>query len=553
VDDSAMDSHNRNTRDHDEDDEHDSDLDRKPAARPTASRSSGRSEATHSGRRRANLQAEILAIQEQRDIHPAEYTFDRAFQAELVGTDYSYTVAVPSSSQTSSAVADRAAVVPQRRNHDVHGPGPLSTASVVNTPPEALAFVASSVDGNLTTAPISTVASVVRDDEMELESDFLEQNGPIEEAQVFVSDDGDSSYLYQNPAAANYSSSRRHHSRSASRNSLPMIQEQEAEVVPEYEEGINHLPFETDPRLRYTSAREATASIRADLSSDQDSWKIPTTEARVSSDAVGEPSVYSPTVVTEMYTAGDAVLNVFPSADHNDNQATSDSDHVDIVEIQEEADIHPADLSLSDLRETNAVFVGSVSSMDTLNIEEDVTTAAAVVETPLATEANLIISDAEANTGRESETITAAPVVATTWSADGRTQSYSETHSDQGSATVATVATAFLDPQETNVSSEAEGFVKPPLPQKPSPFSDVDDSSAAYSAIDRGVQAASTEPRDIFANATPILQSFDGSVRESSNTTIDSESNHTSVSQRSGLASANIQMVRATRAPKQTP
>jgi hypothetical protein len=553
VDDSTIESHNRNTRDHaDDDEEHDSDLDRKPAARPTASRSSGRSDATHSGRRRANLHAEVLAIQEQRDIHPAEYTFDRAFQAELVGTDYSYTVAVPSSSQTSSAVADRAAVIPRRRSHDaIHGSAPHSSASPLNTPPEALAFVASSVDDNLATAPISTVASIVRDDDMELESDFLEENGPIEEAQVFVSDDGDSSYLDQKPAASNNPSGRRHHSRSASRNALPMIQEQEADVIPEYEGG-NHLPLETEPRLRYMSAHESTESIRAELSSDQDSWEVPTTVARVFSDVGGEPSEasHSPRLVRGPHTAGEAILSAFPSIEHNYTQTTSDSDHVDIVEIQEEADIHPADLSLSDLRETNAEFVGSASSiMGTVNIEGDVTTATVVIDTTLATEANWFTSEAEASTGRETETITAAPVVATTWSTDAGSQPYSEVLSDQGSGTVATVATAFLDPQETNVHSEAAAFVKPPLPQKASPFSDVDDSSAAYSTVDRGVQAASAEPGYIFANATPILQSFEGSARESSNTTVDSESNHTSASQRSGLASANIQMVR-TRATK---
>lgn len=484
----------------DADSSNDADLDRKPAALPRTSRH--RNSSSRDGTDVGNLEAEVVAVQERGEVHPAEYTLEQTFQAEFVGTNSSFTVAVPSTSQTSSAVADTAAVIPNLRHTQI-------TSTAVG-PPQAIASISTSTENAMVT---DSVADVVTENVINI----IPDDSMIEEALVFVSDDGDVIASDRKPPPKE-SLNRQRDTRSSSRSSLPSIAEQDNELAFHQNNSLPVAPFRHDARVlsdaelswfdgEHVSADEHEFHHRTQNGTllDNNHWACEQESFAAHAVGISEANCTNESILPEHEISLAEPSFSAATVVHNDSAALMGSiAHADIVGIQQDEDIHPADLEGIFQQSASADFVGEACYPAEEILTDPACTLVGVSSVALP------------------EAATISPIHNTFFD-----QTSSERKDNQ---TVPIVASAFLDPHQpfTSEANDNEEF---------SP-DDIDSfESSSYSVRGTITNTTIQQPVD-----TQINIPRESTLRETSNTTVDSESNHTSSTQRS-IASANIQMV----------
>ena len=356
--------------------EQDTEEDRKPAAREgsTRRRRSGHGE-----------EALVLGVQEREDIHPSEFDAVEAEDAELVRTDYSYTVAVPSTSQVATA-AESASVTT------------TSTTPRGPSAPEAMAVVApnrSGENGSTTTLTASAV-----NDRADLAQDSSMDDSLAEEAQVLLEtelENTTASLLDRKPAAVennedeNFGVGIPRRSPLVARD-LSAIAEQEGEVVGIQEDQDIHPEIRAENQRCDSEAEflgpDSSGNIAASNAVSEQHTVAETTsatelasvaaharrESHISSRAPQAAAVLDLAGGEEFPSATTSIANAdraraSPPTDPRQVAAAVDRDHfsedaagrqAEVVSIQEVQDAHPAETAHRRPSGVDAELVGTV-------------------------------------------------------------------------------------------------------------------------------------------------------------------------------------------------
>jgi len=408
--------------------EQDTEEDRKPAAREgsTRRRRSGHGE-----------EALVLGVQERGDIHPSEFDAVEAEDAELVRTDYSYTVAVPSTSQVATA-AESASVT--TTSTTPRGSSHHHSSHVVTPAPEAMAVVAPTRSGEHGSTTTLTASAV--NDGTDLAQESSMDDSHAEEAQVLLEtdlEDATASLLEDRKPAAeennedgNFGVGIPCRSPLVGRD-LSAIAEQEGEVVGIQEDQDIHPEIRAENQ-RYDSEAEFLGSDSNVLCSENITSSNPVSEqhpvaettsttenASVAAAARREShfSSRAPQAAAVLDLAGgeefpsaatsiaDADLaRASPRTDPRQVAAAVDRDHfsedaagrrAEVVSIQEVQDAHPAETAhrrpsgvdaelVGTVQATSATLVsGACDSNSSSSVMADLSTARQVIDSQPAT------------------------------------------------------------------------------------------------------------------------------------------------------------------------
>jgi len=308
--------------------------DSKPAARDTGPRADGDGDLRNHGMNEE--EAEVLGIQERGDIHPVEFaSVDAAEDAELVRTDYSYTVALPS---TSASAAESASVTATP-----NGEEDVVSASQQTDTPRAMAVVDPSMRQAGDTTTNLTTASAVHEDTHFSNTEQQPETTPVEHAQVLESESSGTSVQEDlKPAAEDDIPNHDdivgspHHPSRRMRRSLSAIAEQEGEVVSIQEDHDLH------PEVRAENQRYDS---EAEFLGTDDSMNI-LASASSSTAASYQEQQQHPVLTVQSATAVSATRSP-AAADHSRSvthptPASSGDGEAQVVSIQEVRDLHPA-------------------------------------------------------------------------------------------------------------------------------------------------------------------------------------------------------------------